>query len=56
MFLSNEWITWVWDTFSMAIVAFPSVIGLILKVIAIYNPNVKSNEVTELIEKYWPKG
>ena len=55
MFLSNDWINWFMSNYSMAFFAVPSVITLILKLIAIYNPNVKSSEVSELFEKYWPK-
>jgi phosphoglycerate-specific signal transduction histidine kinase len=53
--LSNDWINWFMSNYSMAFFAVPSVITLILKLIAIYNPNIKSSEVAELFEKYWPK-
>jgi len=55
-FLSNDWVTWFWNTYSMAIVAVPSVIGFALKLVAIFNPNVKSDQVSDLINQYWPKG
>ncbi len=52
---TNEWIAWVFNTYSIAIIAFPSIIIFLLKVIAIYNPNIKSDKIIELIKEFWPK-
>jgi hypothetical protein len=56
IFLTDDWLIWVWNTYSIAIVGIPSVVMFILKVIAIYNPKVKSSEIAGLFEQYWPKG
>jgi hypothetical protein len=52
--LSNDWLIWVWKTFSMAIIAIPSVIIFITKLVAIFNPNVPSNKICDLFQKSWP--
>ncbi len=56
MILSNEWWTWVWATYNYSILGFPVVISFVLKLIAVFNPNVPSDKIIELINVYWPKG
>jgi len=55
LFLSNDWMVWFWREYSVAIIAFPTIISFLFKLVAIYHPKVQSNKVVELIEQYWPK-
>jgi len=55
-FLSNDWMSWVFSTYSLAIMAVPSVVAFILKLIALFNPAVQSDKIIDLIKEYWPKG
>jgi hypothetical protein len=55
VFLTDDWLIWVWKNYSMAIVGVPSVVMFVLKVLAIYNPRVKSSEIADLFSEYWPK-
>lgn len=48
-FLSNDWITMVMSKYSMAIAAIPTIIGLILKAIAMLNPNVPTDKIRDLL-------
>jgi len=54
-FLNNNWWAWFWTNYSMTVIAIPTVVAFVLKLIAIYNPNIKSNEINEVFEKYWIK-
>ena len=54
--LSNDWITWIWTTFSMVIVAVPSLVIFTLKLVAIFHPNIPTDKVIDLFKEYWPKG
>jgi len=54
-FLNNAWWAWFWTNYSMTVIAIPTVVAFILKLIAIYNPNIKTNEIAEVFEKYWVK-
>jgi hypothetical protein len=54
-FLNNNWWAWFWTNYSMTVIAVPTVVAFVLKLIAIYNPNIKSNEINEVFEKYWIK-
>ncbi len=54
-FLNNNWWAWFWTNYSMTVIAIPTVVAFILKLIAIYNPNIKTNEIAEVFEKYWVK-
>ncbi len=48
-FLSNDWINVMLSKYSMAIAAIPTVIGLILKAVAMLNPNVPTDKVRDLL-------
>ena len=52
-FLSNDWINAMLSKYSMAIAAIPTVIGLILKAVAMLNPNVQSDKIRDLLT--WKK-
>ena len=54
--LSNDWWTWVWANYNMTILGVPTALSFLLKLIAIFHPNVTSNKVMDLIADYWPKG
>jgi len=56
MFLSNEWMKWVWDNFSIAIVAFPTVVTFGLKLVAIFHPSIPSDKIIDVFKQFWPKG
>jgi len=53
-FLNNNWWAWFWTNYSMTVIAIPTVVAFILKLIAIYNPNVKSDQVIDVFKTYWP--
>jgi hypothetical protein len=53
--LSNDWWVWVWNTFSISILWFPTLATFILKLWAIFNPRIPSNQVSDLIKDFWPK-
>lgn len=55
MIFSNDWINWLWNNFSMVIVAFPSIIAFGLKLIAIFHPKIPSDKIIDLFKQYWPK-
>jgi len=48
-FLSNTWITAVLSNYSIAIAAIPAIIGIVLKVIAMLNPNVSTDKIRDLL-------
>ena len=52
-FLSNNWINAVLSNYSIAIAAIPAIIGTVLKVIAILNPNVPTDKIRDLLA--WKK-
>ena len=56
MFLTNDWWVWVWNHYSMSIIGFPTVIGFLLKLFAIFNPKVPTNAIMDLFKEYWPTG
>ena len=51
---SNDWVKWFWDTYTVTIVAVPSIIIGILKIIAILVPSAKTDKIRELFE-LWSK-
>jgi|ADurb_Total_1213_FD_contig_81_311826_length_441_multi_2_in_0_out_0_2 hypothetical protein len=53
-FLNNAWWAWFWTNYSMTVIAIPTVVAFVLKLIAIYNPNVKSDQVIDVFKTYWP--
>ncbi len=53
-FLNNAWWSWFWSQYSMTVIAVPTVVAFVLKLLAIYNPNIKSNEINEVFKEYWP--
>ena len=55
-FLSNNWMSWFFSTYSIVIMAAPSVIAFTLKLVAMFNPSVPSDKIIDLIKEYWPKG
>ena len=52
-FLSNDWIVMMKDKYSMVIAAIPTIVVLILKAVAMLNPNVKNSTIRELLT--WEK-
>lgn len=54
--LSNDWCIWAWNTYSMAILAVPSIVTFIMKLVAIIHPDVPSDKVIDLVKQYWPGG
>jgi len=54
-FLSNDWMVWLWNTYSMVILCVPSAVAFILKMVALWNPNIPSDKVIDLLKEYWPK-
>jgi hypothetical protein len=46
---SNDWITMVMSTYSMAIAAIPAAIGIILKAVAMLNTNVPTDKIRDLL-------
>ena len=52
--LSNEWVIWLWNTYSMAILAVPSVVTFGAKLLAIFHPDIPSDKITDLVKQYWP--
>ena len=55
-FLSNDWMVWFWQTYSIVITVVPSAVAFLLKLIALWNPNIQSDKVIDLMKEYWPKG
>jgi hypothetical protein len=53
---SNDWWYWVWNTYSMSILGIPIAVGFVLKIFAVFNPNVPTNEILDVFKEYWPKG
>ena len=53
-FLSNDWLIWFYNTYSIAIIALPVMIIFILKLISIVNPKIHTDKVVDLIKEYWP--
>lgn len=56
LFLSNDWLIEFYKTYSLAIIAIPSVVLFILKMIAIIKPTVKTNKIIDLIQEWQNKG
>jgi hypothetical protein len=52
-FLSNNWITAALSNYSIAIAAIPVIIGMVLKIIAILNPNIPTDKIRDLLT--WKK-
>jgi hypothetical protein len=52
---TDDWWMWVWKNYSMSILGFPILATFIIKLIAIYNPNIKGKEISDLFDQYWPK-
>jgi hypothetical protein len=47
--LSNDWLTMILSKYSMAIAAIPTLITMILKAIAMLNPNVPTDKIRDLL-------
>ena len=45
MFLSNEWIMWVAEEYSMLLGAMPVILGILLKLLAIMHPDVERDDI-----------
>lgn len=45
MFLSNEWIMWVAEEYSMLLGATPVILGILLKLLAIMHPDVDRDDI-----------
>jgi len=54
-FLTNNWMSWFFSTYSIAIMGAPSVMAFILKLLAMFNPRIPSDKIIDLIKEYWPK-
>lgn len=54
MFLTNDWVIWFYNNYSMAIVGVPAVIVFLLKLVAIIRPTVPTNKIIDLIKDSWP--
>lgn len=49
LFLSNDWIMWVAEEYSIVISAVPVILGLIAKIIAIVHPGVERDDIIGLL-------
>jgi hypothetical protein len=54
-FLSDEWWKWVITNYGYTIAAIPIVITVILKLVAIWNPNAPTDKVREVLGLLWKK-
>lgn len=54
-FLTNDWFDWFWTTYSMLIASIPVIIAFLLKLIAIFHPDIKSDKIIELLQSFWPQ-
>jgi len=52
---SNDWWTAVWNTYNMSILGFPLLIAFIVKLLAIFNPNIPSDQIIDVFKQYWPQ-
>lgn len=52
--ISNEGLVWLYNNYSMVIMALPVMIIFILKLMAIINPNIHTDKVIDLVKEYWP--
>ena len=55
LFLSNDWILWFWNQYSMILVMVPTIIVGSLKILAILLPSAKTDKIRELIEIWFLK-
>lgn len=55
LILSDEWWKWVISNYGYTIAAIPIVITVILKLIAIWNPNAPTDKVREVLGLLWKK-
>jgi hypothetical protein len=53
MLFDNNWFNWFLSNYSILIAFIPVAMTFILKLIAILNPNVPSDQICELINQYW---
>lgn len=53
-FLNNAWWSWFWSEYSMTVIAVPTVVAFVLKLIAIYHPGIKSDQIIDVFKTYWP--
>lgn len=54
-FPDNNWINWFMSNYSGALAIAPLIAGFMLKLIAIWHPEVPSDKICDLIEKTWRK-
>lgn len=47
---SNDWLNWFFSTYGFFVAWVSSIVGAILKIIAIRNPNVPTNGIMDLIK------
>jgi hypothetical protein len=52
VFLSNDWCTWFWQNFSTVLTALPAAVFGILQAIAIFHPEIETNGVISLVQKW----
>lgn len=52
--LSNDWLNWAWNNYSILIIGIPSIVTFILKAVAIWNPNIPSDKIRDLFAN-WKK-
>lgn len=53
MLFDNNWFNWFLSNFSIAIASVPIISGFLLKLLAIFNPNVPSDKIIDLVNHYW---
>ena len=51
----NSWFLAVWTNFSILLLMVPSVIGAVLKLIAVIHPSVPTNAIMELVTVLFTK-
>lgn len=45
LFLSNDWIMWVAEEYSIVISAVPVILGFLVKILAIMHPDVERDDI-----------
>jgi len=50
--LTNDWFNWVFSTYSVLLGLIPTVIGFILKLLAVFHPDIPSDKIIDLIKSY----
>lgn len=53
--LTDQWWMWVITNYGVTIAAVPTALTVILKLVAIWNPNAPTDKVREIIGLLWKK-